>query len=342
MRAVPFFEHGPASVLQYKEDFPDPVRATNSVIIDVKYCGINHLDIWTRQGMAGRSIRLPHVCGCDIVGTVSSKSPGLRAGGRVMVYPGVSCGRCAHCRAGRENLCSQFAIIGGMSDHDGGYAEQVVVPAQNIVGIPSSIKDEVAATLAVSYLIAWNMLKTNGAARGKTVLVYGASSGVGMATIQIAKVLGATVITTISSEEKRAFAEKVGADHIVDRSTEIIAERAKEITSGTGVDIVIDHVGAATWQASIASLKQGGRMAVCGMTSGNDATVPVRSFYTKQIAMTGALLGTKAQLQSLIRFVDKKKIRPVIDSVLPLKEASLAHERMEAGEHMGKMLLKCR
>lgn len=341
MRAVPFFEHGPASVLQYKEDFPDPVRARNSVIIDVKYCGVNHLDIWTRRGIAGRNIRLPHICGCDIVGTVSSKSHSFRAGDRVMVYPGVSCGRCAHCRAGRENLCSQFAIIGGMSDHDGGYAEQVAVPAQNIVMIPESIKDEVAVTLAVSYLTAWNMLKTNGAARGKTVLVYGASGGVGMATMQIARALGATVITTVSSGEKRAFAERVGADHIVDRSTETIAERAKEITNGAGVDIVIDHVGAATWQTSIASLKQGGRMAVCGMTSGNDATVPVRSFYTKQIAMTGALLGTKGQLQSLIRFVEKKKIKPVIDSVLPLKEANLAHKRMEAGKHSGKMLLKC-
>jgi NADPH:quinone reductase-like Zn-dependent oxidoreductase len=341
MRAVPFFEHGPASVLQYKEDFPDPVRARNSVIIDVKYCGVNHLDIWARQGIAGRNIALPHICGCDIMGTVSRKSPSLQAGDRVMVYPGFSCGRCAHCRAGSQNLCSQFAIIGGMSDHDGGYAEQAIVPAQNIVRIPGSIKDEVAATLAVSYLAAWNMLKTNGAAKGKTVLVYGASSGVGMATIQIAKALGATVITTVSSDEKRVFAEKIGADHILDRSTENIAERAREITNGTGVDIVIDHVGAATWQASIASLKQGGRMAVCGMTSGNDAIVPVRSFYTKQIAMTGAMLGTKRQLQGLIRFVDKKKIRPVIDSVLPLKEACLAHERMEAGKHMGKMLLKC-
>jgi NADPH:quinone reductase-like Zn-dependent oxidoreductase len=340
MRAVPFSAHGPANVLQYREDFPDPVRARNSVIVDVKYCGVNHLDIWTRQGIAGRKIRLPHICGCDIVGTISRKSAGLRAGDRVMVYPGISCGRCAHCRAGRENLCGQFAIIGGMSDHDGGYAERVAVPARNIVRIPGSIKDEVAATLAVSYLVAWNMLKTNGAARGRTVLVYGASSGVGMATIQIAKALGATVITTVSSGEKRAFAEKVGADHILDRSANI-AELAREITDGTGTDIVVDHVGAATWQTSLASLRQGGRMAVCGMTSGNDAIVPVRSFYTKQIAMTGALLGTKGQLQGLIRFVDKKKIRPVIGSVLSLKEASLAHERMEAGKHMGKMLLRC-
>jgi NADPH:quinone reductase-like Zn-dependent oxidoreductase len=340
MKAVPFFEHGPASALQYK-DFPDPVPAKNRVIIDVKYCGVNHLDIWTRQGIAGRNIRLPHICGCDIVGIVSRKSPGLAAGDRVMVYPGVSCGICAHCRAGNQNLCSQFAIIGGMSDYDGGYAEQVSVPAQNIIRIPESIKDETAATLAVSYLTAWNMLSTNGAARGKKVLVYGASSGIGMATIQIAKALGATVITTVSSGEKRVFADKVGADHVVDRSTEDIAERAKVITSGAGVDIVIDHVGAATWQTSIASLKQGGRMAVCGMTSGNDATVPVRLFYTKQIVMTGALLGTKRQLQDLIRFLGKKKIRPVIDSVLPLKEARQAHERMEAGKHAGKILLKC-
>jgi NADPH:quinone reductase-like Zn-dependent oxidoreductase len=334
MRAVPFFSHGSADVLDYRDDFADPVAGKNDVVIDVDYCGVNHLDIWTRMGISGKVIRLPHVCGCDIVGST-------RTGGSVMIYPGISCGACKYCKAGRENLCKQFAIIGGMSDHDGGYAERVAVPARNVIKLPQSIKPEVAATLAVSYLTAWNMLTTNNAGRGKTVLVYGASSGVGMATIQLAKALGATVITTVSSDAKHDFAEKLGADHIIDRNKGSIAEASASLTRN-GVDIVIDHVGAATWQTSISALKTGGRMAVCGMTSGNDAVVPVRMFYSKQIVMTGALLGTRRQLAELLKFVVRKKIRPVVDSVMPLRQAAEAHKKMEAGVHMGKILLKCR
>jgi NADPH:quinone reductase-like Zn-dependent oxidoreductase len=331
MKAVPFFEHGSLDVLQYCE-FPDPAARRNEVIVDVEYCGVNHLDIWTRMGITGKKIRLPHVCGCDIVGTAK--------GQRVMVYPGVSCGRCQYCRAGRENLCGEFAIIGGMSDWNGGYAEKAAVPARNVIKIPKELKSEAAATLAVSYLVAWNMLKANGAGRGKTVLAYGAASGVGMAAIQLGRALGAKVITTVSGEDKRAFAAKLGAHHVIDRASQSIVEEAKKI-SPAGVDIVIDHVGAATWPTSIAALRQGGRMAVCGMTSGNEATVPVRMFYSKQIVMTGALMGTRAELLELVRFVIRKKIRPVVDSVLELKDAKEAQRRMEAGAHRGKILLRC-
>ena len=333
MRAVPFFSHGSADVLEYREDFPDPSKRSGQVAVDVEYCGVNHLDVWTRMGISGKKIKLPHICGCDIVGRTKSR-------GAVLVYPGVFCGRCSYCRAGRETLCSQFAIIGGLSDYDGGYAERVVVPAKNVIPLPHSIKHEHAATFAVSYLTAWNMLRTNGATRGKTVLVYGASSGVGMATIQLAKALGATVITTVSDSGKREFAEKLGADHVIDRTSQNVSEEATRLTKG-GVDIVIDHVGAATWQSSISALKQGGRMAVCGMTSGNDATIAVRAFYTKQIIMTGALLGTRRQLHELLVFVTKKKIIPQIDSILPLSDAAKAHQKMEAGRQMGKIVLKC-
>jgi NADPH:quinone reductase-like Zn-dependent oxidoreductase len=215
------------------------------------------------------------------------------------------------------------------------------VPAKNVIRLPDSTKSEVAATLGVSYLVAWNMLRTNGAGKGKTVLVYGATSGVGMATIQLAGALGAEVITTVSGTQKHDFAKKLGARHVIDRTTQNIAEEAKKITAGKGVDIVIDHVGAATWPTSISALKQGGRMAVCGMTSGNDATVPVRMFYSKQVTMTGALLGTKAQLAELVNFMSRKKIRPVIDSVFELQDAKEAQKKMEAGAHAGKILLRC-
>ena len=361
MKAVAFFEHGPADVLQYREDFPDPVAGKDEVIIDIKYCGINHLDIWTRQGIGaavGKKIRLPHICGCDIVGTTVSN------GERVMIYPGVFCDKCQYCtgsynntsttrRRGekrrknnpdddnnkRENLCNQFAIIGGFSDYNGGYAERIAVPKKNIIRLSDGLKDETAATLAVSYLTAWNMLQTNGVSRKKKILVYGASSGVGMATIQLANALGATVITTVSGNLKHDFAKKVGAHHIIDRTRQDITNEVKKIVSA-GVDIVIDHVGAETWTTSIAALRQGGRMAVCGMTSGNEATVPVRTFYTKQIVMVGFLLGTRAQLQELINFMMRKKIQPVIDSVFSLQGAKEAQKKMESGMHTGKILLK--
>jgi len=361
MKAVAFFEHGPADVLQYREDFPDPVVGKDEVIIDIKYCGINHLDIWTRQGIGaavGKKIRLPHICGCDIVGTSVSN------GERVMIYPGVFCGECQYCtgsynntsttrRRGekrrknnpydynnkRENLCNQFAIIGGFSDYNGGYAERIAVPKKNIIRLSDGLKDETAATLAVSYLTARNMLQTNGVSRKKKILVYGASSGVGMATIQLANALGATVITTVSGNLKHDFAKKVGAHHIIDRTRQDITNEVKKIVSA-GVDIVIDHVGAETWTTSIAALRQGGRMAVCGMTSGNEATVPVRTFYTKQIVMVGSLLGTRAQLQELINFMMRKKIQPVIDSVFSLQGAKEAQKKMESGMHAGKILLK--
>ena len=342
MKAVAFFEHGSADVLKFNKAFPDPVSGKSDVVINIEYCGLNHLDIWTRQGTRTptyKKIRLPHICGCDIVGTTST-------GQRVMVYPGISCGKCQYCRKGsgrahwsRENLCSQFGIIGGLSDYNGGYAEQVAVPKKNVIRLPQGLKGEVAATLAVSYLTAWNMLQTNGASKGKTTLVYGASSGLGMATIQLAKALGSSVITTVSGSSKQDFAIKLGADHVIDRTRQDIADEVKRIVP-TGVDIVIDHVGAATWPVSIAVLRQGGKMAVCGMTSGNEATIPVRTFYTKQIVMIGYLMGTMAQLRELINFVMRKKIQPVIDSVFPLQNAKDAQEKMEAGLHAGKILLK--
>lgn len=342
MKAVPFYQHGPVDVLRY-EDFPEPEPAKGQVVIDVEYCGVNHLDIWTRMGIAGKKIKLPHICGCDIVGTAKKSAAGIDAGERVMVYPGASCGRCPYCKAGRENLCSQFAIIGGTSDYNGGYAEQVAVPARNVIRLGKGIDSKTAATLAVSYLTAWNMLSANGAKKGKSLLVYGAASGVGMATIQLARALGVSrIITTAAGTEKAGFGKKLGAHDVIDRNeTKDIAGEVAARLGGGGVDIVIDHVGAATWQTSIASLKPGGRMAVCGMTSGNDATVPVRMFYSKQVTMTGALMGTKAQLAELLRFVQAKKIRPVIDSVFPLKEAGQAQDRMEKGLHAGKILLSC-
>jgi NADPH:quinone reductase-like Zn-dependent oxidoreductase len=381
MKAVPFYQHGSADVLKYEEEFPSPLPAKGQVIINVKYCGVNHLDIWTRMGIAGKKIKLPHVCGCDIVGTIKEDAAGFKAGERVVVYPGASCGICLYCKMGHENLCSQFAIIGGTSDYNGGYAQQVAVPATNVIPL-KKMDSKIAATLSVSYLTAWNMLssallsssssissaasaiigtnslnsrnksgRTRSNSRDKkrepkkkspvsSLLVYGAASGVGMATIQLARELGiSTIITTGAGPEKVKFGKKLGADIVIDRNE--TKDIASEVVSKLGpVDMVVDHVGAATWQTSIAVLKPGGRMAVCGMTSGNNATVPVRMFYSKQITMAGALMGTKTQLVQLFDFVQRKKIMPVIDSVFSLRDAVQAQKRMEKGLHAGKILLQ--
>lgn len=338
MKAVAIHEHGGIDKLIY-QDIEDPELSKDEVLVKVKACGVNHLDIWVRQGLAGRTLQFPHILGCDIAGEVASKNKSFRVGSRVMVYPGLSCGKCSYCRSGKENFCSKFSIIGGFNNVQGGYAEYVKVPSRNIVGIPSWFSFEEAACIGVSYLTSWSMLKSTNVSKGKTLLVYGAGSGVGSATIQLARAKGAKVITTVSDERKVALATKIGAKHVINRREHDIATEVMSLTND-GVDAVIDHVGARTWMTSLKSLKVGGKMAVCGATSGETANIEIRTVYNKQASIIGAYLGTKAELVEMMRFMQAKKIRPVIDSKFELSQAAKAHERMEKSEHFGKIVLQ--
>ncbi len=340
MKAVVLHEHGGVDKLRY-EDIDEPVHAKNEVLVRVKACGVNHLDIWVRQGLPGRKINFPKICGCDIVGEIAaSSSKNFAVGDKVMVYPGLSCGQCNYCKNGTENLCSKFTIIGGFGDAQGGYAEYAKVPERNLIPLPHWLSFEEAATLGVSYLTSWNMLGRADVKEGTNLLVYGAGSGVGMATIQLAKAKGVKVITTVGDDKKLGQARSLGPDLAINRKTSDIVNEVMKFTENNGVDVVIDHVGAQTWETSLKCLKPAGRMLVCGTTTGGIASVDIRAFYSKQAAIIGASLGTKSQLLELLSFMESKKIRPVIDSTFKLSDAAMAQSRMERSEHFGKIVLK--
>lgn len=340
MKAVPIYSHGDLNVLRYEQDFPTPIPNPSEILIRVKYCGLNHLDIWTRLGIPGITIGFPHVCGSDIVGSVEEEYAEIPKGSRVLVYPGIGCNDCHSCRNGTETLCRDFSIIGGLSKYNGGYAEYVTVPKTNIIPLPREISDEQAATLSISYLTAWNIVKKLHLKENDTVLIYGASGGLGMAMIQISKALGIRTISTISDDSKLNFVYDIGSDYVINRKKKEIALEVEKITQGIGVDAVVDNAGQKTLNTSINSVRKGGKIAMCGTTSGSEANFQIRTFYSKQIQLFGILIGSKLELLELINFVNEKNIVPKIDSVLPLAQVQQAHDKLEKGEQLGKILIK--
>jgi NADPH:quinone reductase-like Zn-dependent oxidoreductase len=340
MKAVPIYGHGEVNVLKYEQDFPTPVPNLSEILIRVKYCGLNHLDIWTRMGIPGISIGFPHICGSDIVGSLEEEFLAIPRGSRVLSYPGIGCNDCHNCKYGSETLCRDFSIIGGLSNYNGGYAEYVTVPKTNIIPIPREISDEQAAVLSISYLTAWNIIKKLQLKKDDTVLVYGASGGLGMAMIQIAKALGIKTISTISDDSKLNFAYSLGSDYVINRNKKEIVLEVEDITHGLGVDAVVDNAGQKTITTSINSVRRGGKIAMCGTTTGNVASFQIRPLYSKQIQIYGALIGSKLQLLELIEFIDEKKILSKIDSIFSLSEVQDAHNRLERGEQLGKILIK--
>ncbi len=329
MKAVVITKHGGPEVLSY-EEISDPKLTKGHALVRVSYCAVNHLDIWVRNGLPGKQVSFPHILGCDISGTLVNEFGNFKKGDKVIIYPAVP--------SGTPRV--SFSIIGGFSKYRGGYAELVQVPQKNIVKKPSWLTDAEACALNVSYLIAWNMLEKTKCKKGDMVLVWGANSGVGSAAILLAKAKGLRVITVASSESKVKAAKKIGASFVIDRTKSDVTSEVLKYTKQNGVDAVIDHVGAKTWPASIEVLKVKGRMVSCGTTTGADANVNIRSFYSKEARIIGAYLGTKSQLKSLHKFMKLKKIKPVIDSVFDLKDAKNAHQKMEESSQFGKIILK--
>jgi len=329
LKAVVIRKHGGPEVLSY-EDISDVQPAKGNALVKVNYCAVNHLDIWVRNGLAGKQISFPHILGCDICGTLVDGFGNFKKGQKVVVYPAVNSG------VPRVS----FSIIGGFSKYWGGYAELVQVPQKNIVKKPEWLTDVEASALNVSYLIAWNMLESSKCKKGDTVLIWGANSGVGSAAILLAKAKGFKTITVASGDSKVSVAKKLGATFVIDRIKFDVASEVLKYTNQVGVDAVIDHVGAGTWPTSIDVLKVRGRMITCGTTTGADANVNIRSFYSKEATIIGAYLGKKSQLVSLHKFMKLKKIKPIIDSVFDLKDVQLAHKKMENSAQFGKIVLK--
>ena len=340
MKAAIFKQHGGPDVLEYA-DVPEPRIRANEVLVEVKACALNHLDIFVRNGLPGIEIPLPHILGNDIAGVVREVGElvtWVQPGEEVMVQPGVSCGHCEACLSGRDNLCREYDIIGYHSD--GGYAELVAVPGVNIIPKPSGLSWEEAAALPLVTVTAWHMLVTRAAVQpGEDVLVHAAGSGVGSMAIQIAKLRGARVITTASSDEKLAKARELGADVTINYTGDDWPKEVRRVTDRKGVDVVVEHTGAATWPGSIAALKNNGRLVTCGATSGFDAHTDLRQVFYRHLTLLGSFMGSKGELLEAMKFVAQGKIRAVVDRVLPLSEARQAHELVESRAQFGKIIL---
>jgi NADPH:quinone reductase-like Zn-dependent oxidoreductase len=340
MKAVFFTQHGGPDVLEPGE-VPDRQIKANEVLIEVRACALNHLDVWVRNGLPGIKIPLPHILGCDVAGVVHEVGDLVtwtRSGDEVMVQPGASCGHCPECLAGRDNMCDEYDIIGYR--RDGGYAELVAVPGVNIIPKPKNLSWEEAAALPLVTLTAWHMLVTRARLQpGEGVLIHAAGSGVGSLGIQIAKLLGGRVIATASSDEKLAKARELGADETVNYSSDDWPKQVKRLTNGRGVDVVFEHTGQATWPGSILSLKKGGRLVTCGATGGFDARTDLRHVFYRHLTILGSMMGSKADLLAAMKFIESGQIRAVVDRVLPLAEARKAHELMEDRAQFGKLVL---
>jgi NADPH:quinone reductase-like Zn-dependent oxidoreductase len=340
MKAAIFKQHGGPDVLEFT-DVPEPTVRANEVSIKVKACALNHLDLFVRNGMPGIEIPLPHILGNDIAGVVQEVGDlvtWVKAGDEVMVQPGVSCGHCQACLSGQDNLCREYDIIGYR--RDGGYAESVAVPGVNVFPKPVNISWEEAAALPLVTVTAWHMLVGRANLQpGEDVLVHAAGSGVGSVAIQIAKLRGARVITTASSEEKLAKARELGADETINYTQADWPKEVKRLTERRGVDVVFEHTGSETWPGSIASLKNNGRLVTCGATSGFDARTDLRQVFYRHLTILGSFMGSKAELLEAMKFVRTGKIRGVVDRVLPLAEAHQAHELIESRGQFGKVVL---
>jgi NADPH:quinone reductase-like Zn-dependent oxidoreductase len=346
MRAAFFRRHGEADVMEVGEA-PTPEPGPGEVQVQVRAVALNHIDLWMRRGLPALKIALPHISGGDAVGTIAAWGAGvagLREGDPVLVNPGLSCGRCARCWGGQDNLCADFRMLGEHTD--GAMAERVVVPVANLVPVPAACLADgpdalvALAALPISFITAWHMLVDRAAVRpGETVLVLGAGSGVGVAATQIAKLFGARVIAAASGARKLAGARALGADATVDYVDEELVAAVKRLTDRRGADIVVEHTGAATFAKSVVSCARGGRIVTCGATAGHEAVLNLRHVFWRQLSILGSTLAPKARLFDILDRVANRQLRPVVDRTLPLESIVQAHLALESRDVFGKIVL---
>lgn len=344
MKATVFHEHGPPDVLKY-EDFPDPEVGPNQVLIDVKAVALNHLDLFTRRGFPGLKLEMPHILGSDLSGVIKEIGDNItgefETGQRVIIDPGRSCGVCEYCIRGEESLCAQYGIIG--EHYRGGYADFFSVDARNIIPIPeySGLDFNEAAAAPLTFMTAWRMLMSKARIKpGDDVLIIGIGGGVALAALQIAKLAGARVIVTSSSDEKLGKALELGASIGINyRNNPDFHKEVFALTNRRGVDIVVDSVGEATWEKSLRSLTKGGRLVTCGATTGPNVNTNVNLVFWKQLEILGSTMGSRSELRDVIKLVWTGQLKPVVDRTFPLSEAKQAHEILEKGEQFGKLVL---
>jgi NADPH:quinone reductase-like Zn-dependent oxidoreductase len=335
-----FDRHGGPEVLALR-DLPEPVPGPGEALVVVKACGINHLDLWVREGLRGVEIQMPHVLGNDVVGVIAAVGAGVRhvkPGDKTLVNPTLSCGTCAACASGDDNLCREYDVIG--RKRNGGYAEKVAVPAVNCLPYPENLRWEEAAAVPLVFLTAWHMLV--GRARlapGEDCLVIGAGSGVGSAAIQIARLIGARVIATAGSAAKLERALALGAHDAIDHSRGDFATEVRALTGKKGVEVAAEHAGGPMFEQAAASLAKNGRLVTCGATIGREVRLDLNALFGRHLTLMGSWMGRRAEMLEVLRFVRDGRLKPVLDSALPLAQAADAHRRIEAREHFGKVVL---
>jgi NADPH:quinone reductase-like Zn-dependent oxidoreductase len=343
--AIVLREHGGPEVLHLETiDLPEP--GPREVRVRVHAVALNHLDVWTRRGLPHLKHQYPHRLGADVAGTLDAVGPGahlppgLKVGDKVLVNPGLSCGVCAQCLAGRDNLCRDYKILGESTQ--GGYARHLNVPDANLLPFPEPLSFTDAAALPLVFLTAWQMLAKKAKVRpGETVLVQAAGSGVSSAAIQIAKnVFGARVITTTGTDEKALRARAIGADHVINYATHDFVAECKRLTGKKGVDVVIEHVGGDVFVKSVLAAAWGGRVVTCGATAGFTPSIDLRQVFFRQVEILGSTMGSKSDLFEVLEHVRAGKLRPVVDRVLPLASAAEAHRLLEERKAFGKVVLE--
>jgi NADPH:quinone reductase-like Zn-dependent oxidoreductase len=340
MKAVLFHTHGGPEVLEYTH-FPTPEPGEGQVLVKLEAAALNRVDLWTRNGWPGIKLEYPHIPGADGAGTIAGLGACAgewKIGDQVVINSNLSCGQCPACVAGQDNLCRDWHLLG--ETVRGTYAEYVAVPAGNVYAIPEGFDAHQAAAAALVYHTAWHSLVVRGGLRpGESVLVVGASGGVNTASIQIARLVGATVYVVGSSLEKLAQAEALGANYLIDRSKEENWSRTiYSLTGKRGVDVVVDNVGT-TFPSSFRAAGKGGRILTVGNSGGAKFEIDNRFIFGKHLAIIGSSMGTRADFARVMDLVFSGKLKPVMDRDYPLKDAHLAQERLEKGEQFGKITL---
>jgi len=341
MKAAVIYSHGELDHIKI-EDIAPPRPALGEVLLRVRSAGLNHLDIWVRKGRKGVALPMPHILGCDAAGIVEALGPdvcGVKVGDEVILNPGLSCGRCEYCHRGQQSLCASFGIVG--LSRPGTFAEYVAVPAKNLCPKPPHLTFDEAGAFVLSFVTAWRMLMTRAQIiPGQTLLIHGIGGGVALSALKLAKLAGAEVIVTSSSDEKLARAKEMGADHTINYKAGDVARTVKEITAGRGVDVVVDTVGAATWPIDFSTVRPGGKIVLCGITTGPEAMTNLRVLYWNQLTIMGSTMGSDEDFRQMVTAVAAARMKPVIDSVHPLENVRDAMGKMEAANQFGKIVLR--
>ena len=341
MKAAVFFEPGGPENIRIAE-VPDPKVGADQVLVQIKACALNHFDLLVLKESDPATFSNPFWGGADISGIVAETGKNVsqfNPGDRVVINPGLSCGSCEHCFAGEESQCNDYGIIGDTVP--GGFAEYIAVDQNNLLNLPDQVTFVEAAAVPLVFQTAWRALMTRaGIQSGEDVLILGASGGVGSVGIQIAKLAGANVYAVTSTPEKASLARTLGADHILDRNSGDIWKELAELTDQRGVDAVLENIGAATWSQSLRSLVKGGRLVTCGRTTGSQAEIDIKLIFWNQLLIIGSTMANQKEFSEVMSHFFQGKLQPVIDSTFPLDQARQAYQRLQSGEHFGKVIIK--